>query len=172
MTRRFARGRRFPYARRRRLAYRYPYRRYYWPTSSYGYAYYPYYYDYGYYYNPYFYDYYGYYSPYYGYVYYAPAYASGVEAVPSVANDADQQPTVQAPTAMGAVNEVRISTDPSIDAQQWATQPNKAVHQGSPDAPPAFLFCTSGKPTLVEQRAATNQRPVLAIDDSFYQCIS
>jgi len=93
---------------------------------------------------------------------------SGVDAVPVAENQ--QQPTVQAPSAMGSVNEVRVSTDPSIDAQQWATQPNKTVHQGSSNAPPAFLFCRAGKPTIVARSAATDQRPVLAIDDSYYQC--
>lgn len=76
------------------------------------------------------------------------------------------------PSLAAAVNPVRVVTDSSaLNADEWASQPNKAVHQGGPNAPPTLLYCASGRPTLVNSNAvATPQRPVLAIDNQLYQC--
>ena len=134
-------------------------------------AYNPYYYGYAYpssYYYPYNYYYYGgaYYPYNYSYYYYTPeTYVEGVAAIEANANEA------QAPFSDDvAMNEVRVSTDPNINAQQWAASPNAVVHRGSAGAAPTFLYCTSGRPMLVPKSAATAELPVLAIDGDYYQC--
>lgn len=178
LTRQFRRGRRyFPYRRRRYVyPYRYPYYSYYSYYNPYNYYYYGYpasYYYYpstSYYYprSAYVYDTTGLLttpaSYYYDYEYYLPTFT--VAADTENADNGD----VRAPASLGPVNEVRVSTDPGVDAAQWASMPNRAVHQGSANAPPAFLYCATGTPTQVSRSAATARRPVLSIDDTYYQC--
>lgn len=71
------------------------------------------------------------------------------------------------------VNAVQISTDATVSVDDWLARGNTAVHYGNSGdrtQRPTLLFCTTGKPRVVDASQGTPQNPVLVIDDIAYQC--
>lgn len=66
------------------------------------------------------------------------------------------------------VNPVRVGSARNVDA--WLAQPNTAIHQSNPLADPVFLYCDRGRPVLAAPGSGTVQRPLLPIDNVYYQC--
>lgn len=68
------------------------------------------------------------------------------------------------------VNDVKQLSIAPVDPAAWASLPNRVIHDRGNRGDPVYLYCNRGTPTVVTASAATANRPVLQVDDVFYQC--